>query len=150
MKETTQKITSKNVITSDLTTFKLTAYYSHRNTGERYTEEEIKAKKNRKFHNSIDFVPTLYGYYTRHDTALAKLTNHISKNRQFIINALLFVNDFNLKKQFLIGKYSKSSDFDKFIQPLFIQKEQKKDVLYNGLMAEPLGIYDLKHFNLQK
>jgi len=148
MKEQNKNLTVKKAFTSDLTTFKLSVYYSHRNTGQAYTKAEIDRKENRKFHNSIDFLPTVYGYYTRHDIALSKLTNHISKNRAFIISALLFVNDFKEKKQFLIGKYSKNADFDMFTQPLFTYKELKKDVLYNGLAAKPIDIFELKHFKL--
>lgn len=146
MKKTEQK-TKKNQ--SDRTAFKLCVYYSHKPTGIPYTYIETGLKKNRKYHDSHDFILSGNGYVTRHDLALNKLLTHLEKHKDKITQALLFANDHVNKKQYLIGQFGKNEEFNRFIQPEFISYDNK-NIFFNGLIAPPIEEFDLHYFNLVK
>lgn len=155
----------------DTTKFKLICWYSEKPNGEYYSELEKQQNRNRKYHDSIDFILTPGGYITRHDEALNKLLHHLEKYKSKIINAWLLMNDFADSKQYLIGQFFKDENKNKFIQPLFThyskvqynekiifskddptqfdikQRElQANQVFCTGLMAAPLKEFTLKHF----
>jgi hypothetical protein len=155
---------------NDTTVFKLCVWYDKKTNGEYFTQWEKDVNKNRKYHDSIDFILTSGGYITRHDEALNKLLNHITKWEGHIIRALLYYNDFAHEKQYLIGKFDRDKTKNVFIQPLFEHKQKvfyTEKVFYNlktdeppaikeqkietnnvfcvGLLAKPLNEYSLKH-----
>lgn len=147
----------------DTTKFKLICWYAEKPNGEYYSEIEKLQNKNRKYHDSIDFILTPGGYVTRHDIALEKLTGHVNKYRSKIINAWLLMNDFINDTQYLIGKYQKDESKDLFIQPefkLYNKSETKQTaqgivefnlnhVFATSLIIEPLQTFKLKyHENL--
>lgn len=117
----------------DSTKFKLVVYYDKKPNGEHYTQFEKASNKNRKYHDSIDFILTPGGYVTRHDEALNKLLHHLEKYKSNIINAMLFMNDHVNDKQFCIGKFSKDENKNQFIQPIF--KHYQK-VIYTEKIIE--------------
>jgi len=154
----------------DTTKFKLVVWYDKKPNGEYYTQFEKAANKNRKYHDSIDFILTPAGYVTRHDEALNKLLHNLEKYKDNILNAMLLMNDFVNDKQYCIGKFSKDETKNKFIQPIFKsyqkvaytekiihsktdsgQFEIKEKILntnqvfVDGLLAAPLSEYQLKH-----
>lgn len=154
----------------DSTAFKLVCWYNQKPNGIFYTQQEIDANKNRKYHDSIDFILTTSGNVTRHDEALNKLLHHLEKYKQRIINAWLFYNDHVNDKQYLIGTFSQDEHRNKFVQPTFrhytkvyyservefnknlpAQFEIKErelranHVFVSGLLGEPLKEYRLKH-----
>ena len=126
----------------DQSVFKLCVYYSHKSNGVAYNINEISHKEHRKYHDSFDFIPVQDGWLTRHDIAFNKLLNHLKKHRDKIFSALLFVNNFKAKKQYLIGSYNKSTDFDIQIQPNFY-KHPDGSVTVQGLNQPPLKTFDL-------
>ena len=128
---------------TDLTKFKLVVYYSHKSSGVPYSYLDIEGKKNRKYHDSHDFILTSEGNKTRHDLALNKLLNHLEKWKSHIYSALIFVNDFTNSQQLLIGKFHKNEEFNQFIQPLF-KSYDNNQVFYSDLIAPPLQIYALR------
>lgn len=155
----------------DSTKFKLICWYAEKPSGEYYSEVEKLQNKNRKYHDSIDFILTPSGYVTRHDEALNKLLQHLEKYKSRIINAWLLMNDFANSKQYLIGQFHKDENKNKFIQPLFTHyskvkyrekiifsesnpeqfeiKErelQANEVFCTGLLAAPLREFTLRHF----
>jgi hypothetical protein len=134
---------------SDKTAFKIVVWYSHHSDGTPFTPEEIKTKQNRKYHDSKDFIYSKNGWITRHDIAYQKLCTHVEKNRNKILTALLFCNDISRKKQYLISKYSKNNEFDVIIKPQFASADNRH-VFFYKLVAEPLEIYELKHYKLSK
>lgn len=103
----------------DTTKFKLVVFYDKKPNGDHYTQFEKASNKNRKYHDSIDYILTPAGYVTRHDEALNKLLQHLEKYKENIDRALLFMNDHVNDKQFLIGKFSKDENKNQFIQPTF-------------------------------
>lgn len=154
----------------DTTKFKLIVWYSEKPNGEYYSEIEKLQNKNRKYHDSIDFILTPGGYVTRHDEALNKLLHHLEKYKSKIINAWLLMNDFADGKQYLIGQFFKDENKNKFIQPIFtnynkVQYNERitfvKDnphlfnirqrelitnqVFCTGLLAAPLREFSLKY-----
>ena len=140
----------------DTTKFKLICWYNQKPNGEFYTELEKLQNKNRKYHDSIDFILTPGGNVTRHDEALNKLLHHVEKYKERIINAWLVMNNFADGKQFLIGQFFTDSDKNKFIQPIFknYPKECYKlngetitvnQVFATELMGEPLREWRLKY-----
>lgn len=128
---------------SDLTKFKLVVYYSHKSSGVPYSYLDIEGKKNRKYHDSHDFILTPDGYKTRHDLALNKLLSHLEKWKSHIYSALIFVNDFVKSEQLLIGKFHRNEEFNEFIQPIF-KSYDNNQVFFSDLLAPPLQIYKLK------
>lgn len=155
----------------DTTKFKLIVWYAEKPNGEFYSEVEKLQNKNRKYHDSIDFILTPGGYVTRHDEALNKLLHHLEKYKSKIINAWLLMNDFANSKQYLIGQFFKDENKNKFIQPTFTKyekiqynekiifdkwnKEQfeikQRELIANqvfctGLLAPPIREFTLKHF----
>lgn len=155
----------------DTTKFKLIVWYAEKPNGEYYSEVEKLQNRNRKYHDSIDFILTPGGYVTRHDEALNKLLHHLEKYKSKIINAWLLMNDFADSKQYLIGQFFKDENKNKFIQPTFTnyqkikytekiyfdksnpeqfdikEKElQVNEVFCTGLLAAPLREFTLKHF----
>ena len=139
----------QDVNTSDLSTFKLCVYYSHRSNGQAYNINEISLKEHRKFHNSIDFISSADGWLTRHDLAFNKLVNHVKKHREKIFMALLYANNFKTNKQFLLAKWGKNNEFDKIIVPTW-EKNPKNEVFIHDLPCEPLETYEIKRFKLYK
>jgi len=134
----------KNHYKKDQTAFKLVVYYSHRSNGTAYNINEITLKEHRKYHDSIDFIPIINGWQTRHDLAYSKLLNHLKKHRDKIFSALLFANNHKKKKQYLIGKFNRSNDFDIHILPQFTKDEKTGNVFITGLHQPALETYDLK------
>lgn len=155
----------------DTTKFKLCVWYDKKPNGEHYTQFEKESNKNRKYHDSIDYILTPLGYVTRHDEALNKLLHHVEKYKANIIRALLYVNDHINDKQYLIGKFERDETKSQFIQPLFkhydkIQYTEKiietnktvtgfeiqnktlstSQVFYSGLLAQPLSEYKLRRY----
>lgn len=155
----------------DTTKFKLIVWYAEKPNGEFYSEVEKLQNKNRKYHDSIDFILTPGGYVTRHDEALNKLLHHLEKYKSKIINAWLLMNDFADSKQYLIGQFFKDENKNKFVQPTFTnyqkikytekiyfdksnpeqfdikEKElQVNEVFCTGLLAAPLREFTLRHF----
>lgn len=122
--ETTNKNYKRGILAKpkhepDTTKFKLVVFYEKKPNGEYWTQYEKAEKKNRKYHDSIDFILTPVGYVTRHDEALNKLLHHIEKFKDNISTALLYMNDFANDKQYLIGKFSKDETKNVFVQPVF-------------------------------
>ena len=134
---------------TDLTKFKLVVYYSHKASGVPYSYLDIEGKKNRKYHDSHDFILTADGYKTRHDLALNKLLSHLEKWKSHIYSALIFVNDFVKGEQLLIGKFHRNEEFNEFIQPLF-KSYDNNQVFVSDLIAPPLQVYKLQNKILPK
>lgn len=134
---------------TDKTIFKLTCYYSHKPNGDPWNYTDISQERNRKFHDSHDFILTPNGYITRHDLALNKLLNHIKKHEANIISCLLFYNNHYEKKQYLIGKFYKDETKSQFVQPLF-KSYDNGSVFFSELIGKPLGEFDLIHRFLTK
>lgn len=153
----------------DTTKFKLICWYEQKPNGEYYSEGEKMQNKNRKYHDSIDFILTPGGYITRHDEALNKLLHHLEKYKHKILNAWLLMNDFVNDKQYLIGKFHKDESKNQFVQPIFtnyskIQYKEKierfgnefeihtrelttNQVFATGLMRPALNEFKLKYWN---
>lgn len=120
----------------DTTKFKLVVWYDKKPSGEYYTQFEKASNKNRKYHDSIDFILTPGGYITRHDEAYNKLLNHLEKWKENIIRAQLFMNDFVNDKQYLIGKFERDETKSFFVQPDFKHYEKiiyKEKIVFNKL-----------------
>lgn len=132
----------KKTYQKDQTAFKLCVYYSHKSNGIAYNIAEITHKHHRKYHDSIDFIPVQNGWLTRHDLALQKLLNHLKKHREKIFSALLFANNHKAKKQYLIGRFNKNTDFDIQVMPQFY-KHPDGSVTISGLNQAPLETFDL-------
>jgi len=128
----------------DTTKFKLVVWYDKKLSGEYFTQFEKASNKNRKYHDSIDFILTPGGYVTRHDEALNKLLHHLEKWKDNISSAMLLMNDFTNDKQYCIGKFSKDETKNQFIQPLFKHYPEQKAVFAFDLLAPPLSEYKLK------
>lgn len=134
---------------TDTTVFKLCVWYSHKLDGTPYSYLEKQDNKNRKYHDSYDFVLSSDGWVTRNDLALNKLLNYLEQNKAKILNALLFCNDKMQKKQYLIGKFSQNETFNLFIMPKFTEP-YKNAVFYDGLTAQPIETYELVNYSLSK
>lgn len=141
--------TIQQTIETDTTKFKLCVYYSHKSNGQPYSYLDIQLRKNRKYHDSIDWILTPSGNVTRHDLAFNKLINHIDKWQKNIYSALLFVNDFASGEQLLIGKFHINNEFNQLIHPTF-EEYENKSVFYNGLIGRPLGVYKIQKNILPK
>lgn len=150
MEKMAEKIENKNQnFETDLTVFKLCCYYSHRPNGLPWDYTEIAQEKNKKYHDSHDFILTPKGYITRHDIAYNKLLNHMVKHEKNIISCLLFLNVHYEKKQYLIGKFFKNPDKNQFVQPMF-KELPDKTVYFDYLLGNPLAEWPLIHRNLTK
>lgn len=119
----------------DTTKFKLLVYYSRKISGEYFTQLEIDDNKNRKYHDSVDFILTNGGVnITRHDEAYNKLINHLNKWQSHIIRAKMYMNDFANNKQYLIGIFEK--EYTKLVVPDFKTFDKityKEKIVFNGL-----------------
>lgn len=128
----------------DTTKFKLVVWYDKKPNGEFYTQFEKASNKNRKYHDSIDFILTTKGNVTRHDEALNKLLHHLEKYKDNISTAMLMMNDQANDKQYCIGKFSKDETKNKFVQPLFKHYANTGHVFAFDLLAPALSEYKLK------
>lgn len=132
----------KKTYTKDKTAFKLCVYYSHKSNGIAYNIAEISRKEHRKYHDSIDYIPIIDGWQTRHDLAYQKLINHLKKHRDKIFSALLYCNNHKANKQYLIAKFNRNIEFDHQVIPQFF-KNPDGSIVVNGLNQKPLETYDL-------
>lgn len=131
---------------ADQTKFKLCVWYNYKPDGTPYSIIEKNNNRNRKYHDSIDFVPTQtptgIEYATRHDLAFEKLFNHLTYYSSKIDKALMFVNDFMREEQLLIINWHSDINRTKFVNPLF--KQLNGQIFFEGLSCQPLRIDKLK------
>lgn len=133
--------------TPNTTTFKLVCFYSHKPDGSPYSIAEKQTNRNRKYHDSYDFVHTKQQVtITRHDLAFLKLVEHVDKHWRKIDTCMLFYNDFQNRKEVKIGQWYKS-DFDKtqLMQPIY----DKRGIHVHCIGIEGGGIqtYELRTAN---
>lgn len=134
-----QQAKTKETFTTSSKKFKLVIYYSHRQDGTPYSIGEIKAKFNRKYTDSYDYETGAGGKTrTNHYLAVKKLLNYVEQNKANIYKALLIVNDWEKNQEHTIGVFPRGSiELGNFIEPLW-NKDDKGNILYNGLPLLPL------------
>lgn len=132
----------KSLHKKDNTKFKLVVWYNLKTNGMPYSIVEKNNNLNRKYHDSIDFVPsqTIDGieYITRHDLAFEKLFNHLTYYSCRIDKALMFVNDWINEEQLTIINWHNDINRTKFVNPLF--KQYCGQVFYDGLSCPALKV----------
>lgn len=128
----------------DTTKFKLCVWYEKKLSGEYFTQWEKSQNKNRKYHDSIDFILTIGGNVTRHDEAYNKLLHHLEKWESHIERALMYMNDFTNDKQYLIGKFEKDKTKTFIVQPEFTHYKKmfyQEKIVFSKLEHE---VYEIK------
>lgn len=134
----------------DTTKFKLIVWYERKRNGEFYTITEMRENKNRKYHDSIDFIKYKGENVTRHDIAYNKLLEHVKTYKANILRCWLLFNDFGNNKQYLTAIYDK---YDKqkniIVKPIF-EVYNSVNVFATSLESAPLQVFDLKSYTINK
>lgn len=137
---------------SDNTRFKLCVYYSHKPCGTPYSVMEQAMKKHRKYHDSYDYVPIKGGRtVTREDMAFNKLLHHVEQYKAHIEFALLYVNNFQMGEQYLIGKFFKDENRSVFVMPNFRECDLGTGHCYfDGLQSSPIEVSTIQQVIFKK
>lgn len=96
--------------THNTTKFKLVCFYSHKPDRSAYTSIEKSLNRNRKYHDSYDYIHKEAGItVTRHDLAYLKIMEHMDKHWGSIERAILFLNDHTNQREIKIGVWDKAN-----------------------------------------
>lgn len=134
----------------DTTKFKLIVWYERKRNGEFYTITEMRENKNRKYHDSIDFIEYKGETVTRHDIAYNKLIDHVKAYKNNILRVWLMFNDFGLNKQYLIGVYDKYNTQNNRNVKVNFEVYNQKNVFATSLESQAIQVFDLKNYFINK
>jgi hypothetical protein len=150
--ETDKILPTQKYHEANSTKFKLCVYYGIKPNMQPYTHVEKLQKKNRKYHDSYDYINITGGKtITRHDMALNKLLHYLEQYKERIEFALLYMNDFANNEQHLIGKFFRDEVRSIFVMPEFAEDSYTKThVLVSGLQSPPLETVPLQRVKLIK
>lgn len=120
------------------TAFKAVVYYHRKPDGVFYTVQEKADKKNRKYHDSYDYIATKEKLLvTRHDLAYNKLSNYIAKKIDNIQTCLLFANiqgqEYCILK-IINGKVQAA------VEPIFTTGKNNFDIVLRSLRSNPISL----------
>lgn len=120
------------------TSFKAVVYYHRKPSGEWYSVIEKADKKNRKYHDSYDYIATKDKLLvTRHDLAYQKLSNYLAKKIDNIQTCLLFANiqgqEYCILK-IINGKVQAA------VEPIFTVGKNKYDIVLRSLKSNPINL----------
>ncbi len=136
---------TKKIFTTNQSKFKLVVYWSHKPCGTPYSVFEMQMNYNRKYINSYDYNGVKGFNVTDHKLALQKLLKKMEIDKAKIIKAFLIMNDYTNRKELTIGKFPKGDiSIGDFIQPQFLNPNEKGHVYVHGLPCEPLRIDDMR------
>ncbi len=138
--------TKENYFLSNSTKFTLCVYWQRKPDGSFYNVQEINAKRHRKYIDSYDYhIGEGFKSITRHDEAFYKLLVYAQKNIHNIVKAVIFLNEFVERKQYMIAKLSQNELDCQIVYPSFTNPADTplNHVYVDGLKGLPLETYDL-------
>ncbi len=137
-------LAQKETFITDTTVFKLVVWFNAKACGTPYTISDKQLNRNRKYIESYDWIFTKDNKkITNHELALDKLRLFYRENKENIINSILFYNDFEQRKQFLIGKFYKNSARNIYVPPIFTECNDTGQVRVEKLASIAIDKFQL-------